>query len=76
MKAKNLHHFGSSPAPEEWEEIQEISDAKPRHNTELSLQKLNGLNICLWMKRDYVYWEPASDFFHVKSDDVEASVLS
>lgn len=67
MKAKNLHHFSSSPAPAEWREIPEIKAQYPKErNCEKSLQKIDKMNICLWMIGYGGVWKPASDFFHVK----------
>lgn len=66
MKAKNLNHFASGPAPDEWRKIPEINMAKPVAKGEISLQKLDRFNICYWMIRTGVYWKPASDFFYVK----------
>lgn len=64
MKAKNLHHISSSPAPNEWKEIPEIKKQHPtQRNVEISLQKLYGLNICYWMVGRGGIWNPASDFF-------------
>jgi hypothetical protein len=67
MKTKNLHHFDSEQAPKEWRDLLEIKAAKPtQRNVEISLQKLDGLNICIWMVSNGGMWKPASDFFHVK----------
>ncbi len=67
MKAINLNNIGSEPAPESWSEIPEISAAKPRlRGHYVSLQKLHGLNICIWMISSVGgIWEPVGDFFKV-----------
>ena len=67
MKVKNLAHFGSSPAPKEWEKLPDIAEQRPKSLlAECSLQKLDGLNLCVWMVRSGVYWTPGSDYFHVR----------
>lgn len=67
MKATNLHHISSEPAPKEWREIPEIKAQYPKvRNCEISLQKLRNLNICYWMIGYGGTWKPASEFFHVK----------
>ena len=67
MKAIDLYHIGSSKAPDGWDEIPEVSATKPRiRNTLISLQKLDGMNVCIWMisNGDGV-WEPVGSFFKV-----------
>jgi hypothetical protein len=68
MKAKNLEEFNSSPAPKEWKEIEEIKMGKPKYIIgEISLQKLDGLNICYWTISKYGgYWDRESDYFYVR----------
>lgn len=67
MKAINLHHTNSSPAPLEWADISEIKEHKPRLlGCEISLQKVDGHNICVWMIGLGGVWTPASDLFYVK----------
>ena len=67
MKATNLTHFSSSPAPDEWRQIPEIKKVRPKQqNVEISLQKIDKFNICLWMVGYGGVWKPASEFFHVK----------
>lgn len=67
MKATNLNHICSEPAPKEWHNITDIKKAKPSEKKcEISLQKLQGLNVCIWMIRKSVYWVPASDFFYIE----------
>lgn len=67
MKVKNLYHINSSPAPKEWKEIPEIKKQYPtQRNVEISLQKLDGLNICYWMIGKGGIWNPASEFFYVR----------
>jgi hypothetical protein len=67
MKAKNLFDFSSSPAPKEWREIPEIKAQYPKEcNCEKSLQKIKGLNICIWMISYGGIWKPSSDFFYIK----------
>ncbi|MDD4970702.1 MAG: hypothetical protein PHT07_14845 [Paludibacter sp.] len=67
MKATNLSNRGSSRAPDEWKEIPEIKAAKPvTINREISLQKLDGFNICVWMTGWGGSWVPNSDLFHVR----------
>ena len=64
MKAKNIYHFSSSPAPKEWEEMPEIKKQRPSPiGHEVSLQRLDGTNICMWYIRARVFWKPASDPF-------------
>lgn len=66
MKAKNLHEITSESAPREWRQIPEINAQYPKHrNVEKSLQKLQGMNICVWMIGYGGVWKPASDFFYV-----------
>lgn len=67
MKATNLHNISSSPAPKEWRDIPEIKAQYPKQtNVEKSLQRLKGMNVCLWMTSTGGVWKPASDFFHVR----------
>jgi hypothetical protein len=67
MKARNLHNITSEPAPRECRELPEIKAQYPtQRNVEKSLQKLVGMNICIWMIGYGGVWKPASDFFHVK----------
>lgn len=67
MKATSLHQFSSGRAPDEWRQIHEIKAQYPKQrNVEVSLQKLDGMNICVWMVGWGGVWEPASDFFHVR----------
>lgn len=69
MKAKNLYHLGDSRAPKEWEEIDIIKKARPAPSgQEVSLQRLDGTNICLWYTRTQVFWNPKSDFFLVEEE--------
>lgn len=45
----------------------EIKAQYPKHrNVEKSLQKLRGMNICVWMIGYGGVWKPASDFFYVR----------
>ena len=67
MKATNLTHFSSSTAPKEWKEIPCVKEARPSVlGVEISLQKIDKMNICLWMVGWGGVWKPASDFFYVK----------
>lgn len=67
MKAKNLNHIETEIAPKEWREIPEIKAQYPTHKyVEKSLQKLKGVNICLWMVGSKGLWMPASDYFYVR----------
>lgn len=67
MEATNLHALCSSIAPREWWMLPEIANAKPKdRNTEISLQRLDDTNICVWMIRKSVWWMPVGDFFIVK----------
>lgn len=67
MKVQNLKNINSEPAPKEWSQIPEIQAQYPRLlNCEISLQKLKGMNICVWMINWTGTWSVASDFFHVK----------
>lgn len=67
MKVTNLHQISSKPAPAEWRQIPEIKAQYPtQRNVEKSLQKLSGMNICVWMVGWGGVWKPASDFFHVR----------
>ena len=65
MKATNLKDFNSSPAPKAWEEMPNIKAQRPK-SLNCALQKLSGLNLCVWMVSDGVYWKVASDYFHVR----------
>ena len=66
MKAKTLSGCGSSPAPKSWTEIPEIAAARPaRFGVEISLQKIDGLNICVWMIGWGGEWQVFSEYFRV-----------
>ncbi len=66
MKAKNIYQLGSSPAPKAWEGLEGIKEAMPQPiGHEVSLQRLDGTNICIWYTRTQVYWNPASEPFIV-----------
>lgn len=67
MKAINLNHIECEPAPKEWCKIPEVKANYPTHkNFEKSLQKLKGLNVCIWMVGTKGVWIPASDYFYVR----------
>lgn len=67
MRAKNLKNLGSSPAPKEWAEIQEIKEQRPKKlGVEISLQKLDGHNICVWMIGWGGQWTKSSDYFFIR----------
>ena len=63
--AKPLSHYTTSPAPEEWKYIKKIRDARPQIRCEMSLQKIDGTNICVWMVNDNCHWYPYGDYFYV-----------
>ena len=66
--AENIYHISSSPAPKEWEEIPEIKKKRPSPiGQEVSLQRLDNTNICIWYTRKFVSWNPASDPFVIES---------
>ena len=73
LKAENLHHMDSARAPKEWEQIPEIKNAKPGapHNDEslVSLQRLDGTNICIWMTKGTHLWQSHGAFFHVTLEE-------
>lgn len=68
MKAKSLSEMNSESAPDEWKEISEVKAQRPKQlNCEISLQKLCGMNVCVWMTTNGGAWHVASEYFHVKS---------
>lgn len=57
---------GSSRAPEEWKEIPEIKARRPmKPGFEISLQRVDGTDVCVWMKGWGGVWKPASEYFRV-----------
>lgn len=66
-KVKDLDDICSSRAPEEWRQFPEIKMAKPKpFNREISLQKLDGMNICYWSTGWGGRWTRASNFFLIR----------
>lgn len=75
MKAKNIYHLSSEPAPKEWTEIPEIKEKRPSPiGQEVSLQRLDGTNICIWYTRKAVYWNPVGDPFIVTEKQRKGSM--
>jgi hypothetical protein len=73
MKAFNLNHCNSSPAPKEWWAIPEINKAKPKDGyTEISLQILDGLpkglTLVQWHGAKNGFWYPCGDIFMIKEN--------
>lgn len=72
LKAENLNYMDSHPAPKAWEEIPEIKKAKPsppfKDDDLVSLQRLDGTNICIWMTKVTHLWQSHGAFFHVKEE--------
>ena len=69
MKVINIYKTGSSPAPEEWEEIEEIKKERPSPiGQEVSLQRIDGTSIAIWYTRKSIYWNPVGDPFLVEEE--------
>jgi hypothetical protein len=66
MKAKSLDSFNMGIAPDEWAEIPEIKEGKPKGYTgEKRLYKIEGHNICRWYINFSGRWLSASEYFYI-----------
>lgn len=70
IKAFNIYKCGSSKAPKEWEQIPLIKLAMPSPiGQEISLQRIDGTNLCIWYTRKSVWWNPVGDPFYVEENN-------
>jgi len=56
----NIYRTSSAPAPKEWEDIPEVKEQRPHpsNKCEVSLQRIDGTNVCLWHTRKHIFWNP------------------